>query len=250
MTDKIAFITGGATGIGLATARKLLAGGAFVVITGRRQEQLDAAVARLGDRAWGIRGDVADEPAMQAIFEAVGNRLGHIDTLVANAGMGTNAPLSKITQEQFEITFATNVRGVLNTVQKALPLMKVGSSVTILGSTAGTRPPAALSLYSASRAAVRAMLTSWIKDTKGSGIRMNIVSPGPVDTDLLRDDIALHTGPEGVQVQMDAMGQASPMGRVAMPEDIANAICFLAGPEASLIHGVELIVDGGLSIVS
>lgn len=247
MRDRVAVITGGSAGIGLAIAQELLSRGACVVITGRGQQRLDEAVAALGARASGVRADVASSADMDAVFAHVAERHGHIDTLVANAAAGPTSVLGSITDEDFDVIFSTNVRGTLYTVQKALPLMRPGGTITLIGSMASIKSSYGMSLYSASKAGLRNLLGSWIQETRGSGIRMNILSPGPVDTDNLRDGLARALGPDGVEAQLEAMRANAPLGRIGAPRDIATVAAFLASDEAGFIHGAELFVDGGFS---
>lgn len=247
MRDKVAVVTGGTAGIGLAIAREFITRGAQVVITGRRQQQLDDAVATLGERASGVRADVANSAEMDALFARVAEGYGRLDTLVANAGLGLPAPLGSITDEDFDRIFSTNVRGVVHTVQKAVPLMRPGGTITIIGSAVSTRPHSGYSLYSGAKAAVWNLVRSWVQETKGSGIRMNVLSPGAVDTDTLREKLAEAVGPDGVEAQVEAMGAGSPLGRVARSEEIAAVAAFLASDEASFIHGAEIHVDGGIT---
>jgi len=247
MRHKVAIVTGGTAGIGFAIARKFLAQGAQVIITGRRQQQLDDAVAALGEPVEGVRADVTNAAEMDALFARVAEGYGHLDTLVANAGLGLPGPLGSITDEDFDRIFSTNVRGVLHTVQKSLPLMRPGGTITIIGSAVSTRPHSGYSLYSGAKAAVWNLVRTWVQETKGSGIRMNVLSPGGVDTDTLREKLAEAVGPDGVEAQVAAMGAGSPLGRIARSEEIAAVAAFLASDEASFIHGAEIHVDGGVT---
>ena len=190
--DKVALVTGGSSGLGLAIAQELAGQGATVVITGRRQEQLDEALAKLGDRASAVVADVSVSADLAALFGAIKTRHGRIDVLVANAGMGEVAPLGSITEAYFDRVFSTNVKGVTFTVQGALPLMGKGSSIVIIGSTASIDPGPGLSVYGATKAALRTLVRSWTLDIKGSGVRINLLSPGPVDTSSLRRMLAEH----------------------------------------------------------
>ncbi|ABW12626.1 short-chain dehydrogenase/reductase SDR [Parafrankia sp. EAN1pec] len=249
MRDSVAVVTGGTAGIGFAVAQELVAREARVVITGRRQQQLDDAVAALGERASGVRADVASSAEMDAVFAYVSERHGRLDTVVANAGMGRHAELGAITDEDFDQTFAINVKGVLHSVQKAFPLMRPGGTITVIASTATIRGSFGLSLYGGSKAAVRNFVRSWIQETAGSGIRINVISPGAVDTEALREALAGAVGSDGVEAQLAAIGSSSPLGRIAQPKEIAAAAVFLASAEASYIHGAELFVDGGTAQV-
>lgn len=244
LSDKIALITGGSSGIGLATAKCFIAEGAYVFITGRRQAELDAAVASLGAKAFGIRSDVSKLADLDRVFETIRASKGRLDVLFANAGGGGIAPLGEISEAHFDTTFNTNVRGLLFTVQKALPLMSSGSSIVLNASTASTVGTPAFSVYSATKAAVRSFARNWTLDLKGRGIRVNAVSPGVVPTpgyDLLG------LTKEQIQGFVDAQLQAIPLGRVGTPEEIGRAVVFLASADSSYVNGIELFVDGGMA---
>lgn len=238
---KTAIVTGGGTGIGLATARRLIEDGAFVYIAGRRQDVLDKAVAELGPNARAIRLDVSDVNDVEAAFETVKAERGALDIVVANAGGGSLAPLGEITEAQYEKTFGANVKGVIFTVQAALPLMKAGGAIILTGSTTAVKGEPAFSIYSASKAAVRNLARSWSQDLRGSGVRVNVVTPGPTRTDTVFDVL----GDEA----MDALAAAVPLGRIAEPEETASVIAFLASGESSFMTGSEVYVDGGYAQV-
>lgn len=244
---KIALVTGGSSGIGLATAKLFAQEGARVFITGRRQAELDAAVAAIGHGAVGVRADSASNADLDRLVDTIRERAGRIDALYVNAGGGGMQPLGQITEEQFTDTFDRNVKGLLFTVQKALPLLSDGAAVVLTGSTVGIMGTAAFSVYSASKAAVRNLARSWILDRKERKIRVNVVSPGPVHTpglvDLAGDDKAAQQG------LLDYLASQVPLGRVAQPEEIAKAVLFLASDDASFINGAELFVDGGMAQV-
>lgn len=240
--DKIALVTGGSSGIGFAIARKLGSQGMRVIITGRRKEALDAAVAALGERATGIVADVTSLPGLDNLFEEVRATFGRIDTLVANAGGGIHAPLGQITEAAYDQQFDTNVKGIVFTVQGALPLMSAGASIVIVGSTASIDPGPTMSIYGATKAAVRNLVRSWVSDLKGTGIRLNIVSPGPTNTASLREAFGDHAE-EGVAL----LTNKSPIGRIGEPDEIAEVVAFLASDAASYVNGVELFADGGAS---
>lgn len=240
--SKIAVVTGGSSGIGFAIARKMAASGMRVIITGRRRDALDRAVVELGDNAVGIVADVSRTAGLEALFTEIRSRFGRIDTLVANAGGGVHAPLGKITEAAYDQQFDTNVKGIVFTVQGALPLMEPGSSIVIVGSTASIDPGPTMSIYGASKAAVRNLVRSWVSDLKGTGIRINIVSPGPTNTQALRDAFGDHAE-EG----MAFLKNKSPIGRIGEPEEIAEVAAFLASDAASYVNGVELFADGGAS---
>lgn len=240
--DKVVLVTGGSSGLGLAIAQELAGQGAVLVITGRRQEQLDAALASLGDRATAIPADVANAADLAELFKQIESRHGRIDVLVANAGMGELAPLGSITEALFDRVFNTNVRGVTFTVQGALALMGKGASIVIIGSTASINPGPGLSVYGATKAALRALVRSWIVDIKGSGVRINLLSPGPVDTESLRNMLAEHA-----DSVIESLSEKSTIGRIGQAREIGTAVAFLASDAASYINGVELFADGGAS---
>jgi NAD(P)-dependent dehydrogenase (short-subunit alcohol dehydrogenase family) len=244
LAGKVVVVTGGNSGIGLATAKAFRAeGAAKVFITGRRQDALDAAVAAIGGNVVGIRADSTKLAELDRVFERVQAEDGHIDVLLANAGGGTMEPLGQISEKSYEDTFGSNVKGVLFTVQKALPLLIKGSSVILTGSTTSITGTANFSVYGASKAAVRNFARSWILDLKGQGIRVNVLSPGPTETPGL---IRL-AGEDKSQQQglLDYMATQVPLGRVARPEEIARVAVFLASDDASFVNGVELFADGG-----
>jgi len=238
----VALVTGGSSGIGLAIARRFAGLGMQVVLVGRRQSALDAAVSSLGGTAVGLTADVTSPADLKRLFAEVKSRFGRVDVLVPNAGGGQHAPLGQITEAQFDQQFATNVKGVVFTVQTALPLMKPGASIVIVGSTASIDPGPTMSIYGATKAAVRNLVRSWVSDLKGSGIRINIVSPGPTNTASLREAFGEHAE-EGLAFLTDK----SPIGRIGEPEEIAAVAAFLASDAASYVNGVELFADGGAS---
>ena len=242
LTGKIAIVTGGGSGIGLAIAKKLVSDGAHVVITGRRKEVLDDAVAILGISAVGLVADVSQASSLDSFYGDVRRRFGRIDVLVASAGGGVHAPLGQITEAQIDQQFSTNVKGVVLTIQGALDLLVPGSSVVIIGSTASIDPGPTMSIYGGTKAAIRNMVRSWVTELKGTGIRINILSPGPTNTDSLREAFGEHAE-EGLAFLTDK----SPLGRIGEPEEIASAVAFLASDEASYVNGVELFADGGAS---
>lgn len=245
LQGKIALITGGTSGIGLATARELAAQGAQVFITGRRQAELDAAVAAIGDAATGIRADASVLAELDAVYARIAKTAGRLDILFANAGGGDMLPLGAITEEHFDRIFDTNVKGVLFTVQKALPLLVDGAAVVLTASTVSVQGTAAFSVYSASKAAVRNFARSWALDLKDRGIRVNVVSPGPVRTPGLAGIVP----DEHRQGLFDALAAQVPLGRLGEPEEIGKAVAFLASDAASFINGIELFVDGGMAQV-
>lgn len=243
LSGKVALVTGGSSGIGLAAARELTEQGAQVYITGRRQEELDRAVAAIGHSAKGIRADASVLSDLDTVFSTIASESGRLDILFANAGGGDMLPLGAVTEEHFDRIFGTNVRGVLFTVQKALPLLTDGSSVILTGSTAAVKGTASFSVYSASKAAVRSLARSWALDLKDRGIRVNVVSPGPVRTPGLGGIVP----EEHRQGLFDMLAAGVPLGRLGEPEEIAKTVAFLASDDASFINAAEIYVDGGLA---
>jgi len=243
LANKIAVVTGGTSGIGLATAKRFAAEGAQVFITGRRKAELEAAVAAIGRNAAGIQGDATSQSDLDALYSQVKQEAGRIDVLLVNAGGGSMVPLGQITEQHYADTFDRNVKGVLFTVQKALPLLVDGASVILTGSTAGIEGTAAFSVYSASKAAVRSFARNWILDLKDRHIRVNVISPGATRTPGLVE----LAGPDEAAQQglIDYLASRIPLGRVGEPEEIAKAAVFLASDDASFVNGAELFVDGG-----
>jgi NAD(P)-dependent dehydrogenase (short-subunit alcohol dehydrogenase family) len=243
LEGKVAVVTGATTGIGLATAKAFSTEGAYVFITGRRKDELDAAIAAIGVNSTGMQVDSSKPEELDRLFERVKAQKGRIDVLFANAGGGGMLPLGAITEQQYEDTFDRNVKGVLFTVQKALPLLSPGASVVVTGSNAGIKGAPNFSVYSASKAAVRNLVRSWILDVKDRGIRINVISPGSTHTPGLVN----LAGPDKAQQQglLDYLANTIPLGRVARPDEIAKAVLFLASDEASFVNGAELFVDGG-----
>ncbi|WP_296617966.1 SDR family NAD(P)-dependent oxidoreductase [Sphingomonas sp.] len=240
--DKVVIVTGGTTGIGLATAKAFATEGASVFVTGRRQEALDAAIAAIGGRVTGVRGDMSNLADIDRLYDAVQQKHAQIDVVFANAGGGEMVPLGAITEEHYQRTFDTNVKGVLFTVQKALPLLKDGASVILTSSTTSISGTPAFSVYSATKAAVRNFARNWILDLKDRHIRVNAISPGVTDTEGLNE---LFGGGEQAAGTKEYLASLIPAGRVGQPEEIAKAVLFLASDDASFVNGVELFVDGG-----
>lgn len=244
---KIAVITGGSTGIGLATAKVFASEGAKVYVTGRRQDALDRAAAEIGGGATAIQADSARLDDLDRLYDRVRAEDGRIDILFANAGGGGLLPLGHITEEQVDDIFGRNVKGVIFTVQKALPLMQDGGSIILTGSTAASSGTAAFSVYSASKAAVRNLARSWVLDLKGTGIRVNVIAPGPVRTPGLAGIV----GDDSARQQdfLDSFADLVPLGRVGEAEEIGKAALFLASDDSSFVNGSELFADGGIAQV-
>jgi NAD(P)-dependent dehydrogenase (short-subunit alcohol dehydrogenase family) len=243
---KIAVVTGAASGIGFAIAEDFVKHGANVVLADLQQEGLDKAVRAIGPKSSAVVCDVSKLASVEALYREVKARHGRLDIVVANAGIGDHAPLGKITEAQFDRTFGVNAKGVLFTVQSALPLMSSRGSVIIIGSTASEYPPPGMGLYGASKAAVRNMVRSWVYDIKGSGIRINVLSPGTVDTESLRSAMTKALGPERAVAAVSAISQRSPSERIGSPHEIGDVAVFLASDASSYVNGVELFADGGL----
>jgi NAD(P)-dependent dehydrogenase (short-subunit alcohol dehydrogenase family) len=242
LEGKIAVITGANSGIGLASAKRFAAEGAHVYITGRRQEELDKAVQAIGAGVTAVQGDVANLDDLDRLFSQVRAERGRIDALFANAGLGALEPLGKITESSFDLAFGVNVKGTVFTVQKGLPLMRDGGSVILTGSTAGSTGTPSFSVYSATKAAIRNLARSWALDLKGTGIRVNVLSPGATATPGLLDGLA-KTG-KGDAMIADLIAQ-TPLGRMADPDDIAAVALFLASDESASMTGSEIFADGG-----
>jgi NAD(P)-dependent dehydrogenase (short-subunit alcohol dehydrogenase family) len=241
LSDKVAVVTGGTSGIGLAIVRRFAEEGATVFSTGRRQEAIDTAAAELDGKVTFIRADASKAADLEGVYETVRERSGHIDVLVANAGGGAFAPLGQITEEAYDETFDTNVKGTLLTVQGALPLLVDGGSVVLMSSTTSALGGASFSVYAASKAAVRNFARSWAQDLKDRNIRVNALSPGPTLTPGLLG-LVPEDQREGL---LETLAGQVPLGRVADPSEIAGAALFLASPDASFVNGIELFADGG-----
>ena len=245
LEGKVAVITGGNSGIGLAAAQRFVSDGAYVFITGRRQSELDAAVKQLGkDNVSGVQGDVSNLADLDRLYTAVKEQKGHIDILFANAGVGQRAPLGTITEAQFDEIFDINVKGLLFTVQKALPLFHDGGSIILNASIGASKGVGATSVYSATKAAIRSFARTWTVDLKHRKIRINAVSPGPIDTPAFNS--LAQTEEEIRQIKVNLVA-AVPMGRIGNPDEIAKAVSFLASDDSSYITGIELFVDGGMA---
>ncbi|MBE9210825.1 SDR family oxidoreductase [Nostoc sp. LEGE 06077] len=244
LEGKIALVTGGNSGIGLATAKQFVAEGAYVYITGRRQAELDAAVEAIGKNVTAVQSDVSNLADLDRLFATIKQAQGHLDIIFANAGGGQIAPLGAITEEHFDKTFNTNVKGLLFTVQKALPLLPEGASIILNASITSIKGTPAFSVYSATKAAVRSFARNWILDLRERKIRVNAISPGVVPTPGYD-----HLGLNDQQLQEFVDSQASniPLGRVGTPDEIAKAVVFLASDDSSFVNGIELFVDGGMA---
>ena len=241
LKGKIAVITGATSGMALATAKLFVEEGAYVFITGRRQEQIDAAVKEIGKNVTGVQGDAGTLADLDRLYETVKTQKGSVDIVFASAGVGDfNVPLGSVTEASFDKTFDVNVRGTLFTVQKALPLMKDGGSVILNGSIASIKGFPGMGVYNASKAAVRSFARTWTVDLKARKIRVNVISPGTIDTGIF----------VGVPKEVkDQFISLIPMGRIGEPREIATAALFLASDDSSFITGIELFVDGGTAQV-
>jgi NAD(P)-dependent dehydrogenase (short-subunit alcohol dehydrogenase family) len=246
LEGKVALITGGNSGIGLATAAQFVNEGAYVFITGRRKPELDAAVKQIQKNVTSVQGDVANLADLDRLFATVKRQQGRLDVLFANAGFLELAPLGSITEDHFDNLFDVNVKGVLFTVQKALPLFTNGGSIILTSSFASSEGRVFASVYSASKAAVRSFARCWTMDLRGHKIRVNAISPGPIQTPGV--NIAGGTREQLDQFKANVMA-AVPMGRMGTPDEVANAAVFLASDDSSYIPGIELFVDGGLAQV-
>ena len=242
LDGKVSLVTGGSSGIGYATAEQFIKEGAFVYITGRREAELNAAAEALGPQAKGIRADASSLAELDTLYAQIQQEKNRLDVLFVNAGGGSFAPLGEITEEQFDQVFNTNVKGVLFTVQKALPLIPNGGAIVLNASTVSVQGVPSFSVYSASKAAVRSFARGWTNDLKNRRIRVNVVSPGPIDTPGLS---GLAQTEEQKQALYAQLASTVPLGRVGKPEEIAKAAVFLASDDASFVAGIELFVDGG-----
>ena len=246
LQGKVAIITGGSSGIGLAIAKRFVSEGAEVFITGRRQSELDKAVAEIGRNVTAVQGDVAMLEDLDRLYAAIAAQGRRIDIVVANAGMVLLAPITTATPEQFDQTFDTNARGAFFTVQKALPLMNDGGSIILIASAGKNKATPGRSLYSGTKAALRSFVRTWTLELKDRGIRSNVLSPGATDTPILEDLFGSKEAAEAGKMQL---ALATPLGRIGRPDEIAAAALFLASTESSFVAGIDLAVDGGLSAV-
>jgi NAD(P)-dependent dehydrogenase (short-subunit alcohol dehydrogenase family) len=244
LEGKVALVTGGNSGIGLATAERFVAEGATVFITGRRKEELDAAVKKIGRNVTGVQGDVSALADLDRLFATIKEKAGRLDVVFANAGAAEFAPIGEISEAHFDKAFNVNVKGLLFTVQKALPLMPDGGSVVLNASIVSIKGMPAFSVYSATKAAVRSFARTWAVDLKDRKIRVNAVSPGPIETPAINE---LAGGGAKTDQFLAGMAAQVPLGRVGAPDEIAKAVVFLASDDASYVNGVELFVDGGMA---
>jgi NAD(P)-dependent dehydrogenase (short-subunit alcohol dehydrogenase family) len=246
LEGKIALITGGTRGIGLATAKRFVAEGASVFVTGRRPAEVAAAAKEIGNSVTGVQGDVAQLDDLDRLFAQIQRERGKLDIVFANAGVAAYAALGKITPEHYDTIFHTNVKGLLFTVQKALPLLPDGAAIILNASIVASKGLPANSVYSATKAAVRSFARTWTTELKARRIRVNAVSPGPIDTPGLNDLVA-STG-AGEQ-RLQSLSSSVPLGRLGTPDEIARAVVFLASDDSSYVTGIELFVDGGFAQV-
>jgi NAD(P)-dependent dehydrogenase (short-subunit alcohol dehydrogenase family) len=244
LEGKIAVITGGNSGIGLATAKRFVSEGAYVFITGRREKELDVALSEIGKNVTGIQSDVMNLADLDRLYNTIKDQKGRLDILFANAGIGKFAPLGEISEAHFDKIFGINVKGVLFSVQKALPLFKDGGSIILNASIAASKGIEAFSVYNATKAAIRSFARTWTVDLKHRNIRVNAVSPGPIDTPAL-DGLAQNE--EEVEQLKKSLISAVPMGRMGSPDEVAKVVSFLASDESSFVTGIELFVDGGMA---
>jgi NAD(P)-dependent dehydrogenase (short-subunit alcohol dehydrogenase family) len=244
LKGKIVVVTGGNSGIGLATAQRFVEEGSFVFITGRRQTEVDAAVKQIGRNVTGVQGDVSDLNDLDRLYYIVKQEKGRIDVLFANAGIAEYAPLGTINESHFDKTFSINVRGLLFTVQKALPLFQDNGSIILTAAAGASKGYEGFSVYSATKAAIRSFARSWTVDLKRQKIRVNAVSPGPIDTPIFSGVAQSKEQADRVKMNLE---NAVPLGRMGSPDEIAKAVSFLASDDSSFVTGIELFVDGGIA---
>jgi NAD(P)-dependent dehydrogenase (short-subunit alcohol dehydrogenase family) len=242
LSGKIALITGGNSGIGLATAKLFAAEGAKVIVTGRRKKELDEATKSIGNAAIGVQGDVSKMDDLSNLYEVIKDKFGHLDIVFANAGCGEVAPFALVSEDFYDRHFANNVKGLFFTVQRALPLLRDGSSVILNSSIAESKGYEALSVYNATKAAVRSFARSWTSDLKGRKIRVNSISPGVIDTPVYGK---MGLTKEQAQQFKESIVNTAPLGRLGTVDEIAKAVLFLASDDSSYITGINLTVDGG-----
>ncbi|HYY71568.1 MAG TPA: glucose 1-dehydrogenase [Nitrososphaeraceae archaeon] len=244
LEGKIAVITGGNSGIGLATAKRFVSEGAYVFISGRRQKELDLALSQIGKNVIGIQGDVSNLADLDRLYNTVKDQKGHLDILFANAGIAQFAPLGEISEEHFDNIFRINVKGLLFTVQKTLPLFQNGGSIILNASIGSSKGFEETSVYSATKAAVRSFARTWTGDLRHRKIRVNAISPGPIDTPIFSNVLQ---NEEQIDQFKKNIVNTVPMGRMGSPDEVAKAVSFLASGDSSYITGIELFVDGGLA---
>ena len=244
LEGKIAVITGGNSGIGLATAKRFVSEGANVFIFGRRQNEIDAGVSEIGKNVIGIQGDVSNLADLDRLFDVVKDQKGHLDILFANAGIAQFAPLGEISEKHFDKIFRINVKGLLFTVQKALPILEDGGSIILNASIGTSKGVGGSSVYSATKAAVRSFARTWTVDLKDRKIRVNAISPGPIDTPIFS---SITQNEEQSELFKKNIINAVPMKRMGNPDEVAKVVSFLASDESSYVTGIELFVDGGLA---
>lgn len=247
LDGKVALVTGGSTGIGLATAKEFVEEGAYVYITGRNETDLNNAVIEIGRNVTGVQGDVSKNSDLDRLYRQIKEEKGQLDVVFANAGVAEFVPVDQVTEEHYDKLFGINVRGLFFTVQKALSLLKSGASVILNASAVSVKGFEAASVYSATKAAVRSFARTWTTDLKDRNIRVNVLSPGPIETPIM----AKLTGGDEAQLDEFKSGITSivPQGRIGKPEEIAKPVVFLASDDSSFISGIELFVDGGAAAV-
>lgn len=243
LQGKVALVTGGTSGLGLATAKRFIAEGARVFITGRRKEALEEAIREIGGDVTGIPGDVASLTDLDRLFEEIHQKAGRLDILFANAGGGAFMPLGQVTEEHFDKYFGINVKGTLFTVQKALPLMSSGGAIVVNGSMVSKKGFPAFGVYAATKAALRSFVRTWVVDLKGTNIRVNMVSPGTVITPAYQSELGMTD--EQIEGFTAQASETTPLGRTGTPDEIAKVVVFLVSEESSFVNGIELFVDGG-----
>jgi NAD(P)-dependent dehydrogenase (short-subunit alcohol dehydrogenase family) len=246
LEGKVAIVTGGSSGIGLAIAHRFVAEGAYVFITGRRGAELDQAKSAIGNNVSAVQGDVADLADLDRLFDTVKREKGVINVVIANAGITETAPTETATPEHFDKTFNINARGVFFTIQKALPLMTRGGSIVLISSGLHSKGFPEHAAYAATKAAVRSFARTWAAEFKGRGIRVNTLSPGPVDTPIIDHQFATKEAADGARA---LFAQMTPLGRIGRPEEIATAALFLASDQSSFCTGSDLVADGGVTQV-
>lgn len=244
LNGKVALVTGGSSGIGLATAKRFVAEGATVYITGRKQEALDAAVRSIGGNITAVKADSSSVADLDRVYSTIKSKSGHLDVLFVNAGIAAFAPLPGVTDEHFDSIVNTNLKGVVFTVKQALSVLAPGASIIINSSTAAFKPMAAFGIYSATKAAVAQLARVWLLELKEQKIRVNVVSPGMVDTPAI-DGLA---GEQAAGMKAH-VGSLNPLGRIASPDDIASVALFLGSDDAAYVNGVDIVVDGGANLV-